>query len=279
MFFRIRGGISAQAKYCYGNTSPSNTPVYETNSGTFDSKSVFYFFHTKMCFILINLTFHRFYAIVLPYHRRERITKKKVGVLVASCWVFAFFFNAPLFVVRKFNDDPGTGFFCRSSWPDNRLGLSYNYLWLMFVGVIPVCVMVLFYGKIVHNLWHSERQALHGAQLARLNSRKRVTKILVTLNIIYAFCWFPNLLINVIVYYIANPKLYSIGYLVTELLVLLNSSINPFVYALQSKQFRIAVKNILCCRKIVEVRPLATFDTRAADSSTGSVNMPHLTQR
>ena len=232
-----------------------------------------------MCFILINLTFHRFYAIVLPYHRRERITKKKVGVLVASCWVFAFFFNAPLFVVRKFNDDPGTGFFSRSSWPDNRLGLSYNYLWLMFVGVIPVCVMVLFYGKIVHNLWHSERQAVHGAQLARLNSRKRVTKILVTLNIIYAFCWFPNLLINVIVYYIANPKLYSIGYLVTELLVLMNSSINPFVYALQSKQFRIAVKNILCCRKRVEVRPLATFDTRAADSSTGSVNMPHLTQR
>lgn len=149
----------------------------------------------------------------------------------------------------------------------------------MFVGVIPVCVMVLFYGKIVHNLWHSERQAVHGAQLARLNSRKRVTKILVTLNIIYAFCWFPNLLINVIVYYIANPKLYSIGYLVTELLVLLNSSINPFVYALQSKQFRIAVKNILCLGKRVEVRPLATFDTRAADSFTGSVNMPHLTQR
>ena len=61
--------------------------------------------------------------------------------------------------------------------------------------------------------------------------------------------------------------------------MLLNSSINPFVYALQSKQFRIAVKNIFCCRKRVEVRPLATFDTRAADSSTRSVNMSHLTQR
>ena len=134
--------------------------------------SQFFIFSTQRCALfLLTLLFHRFYAIVLPYHRRERITKKKVGVLVASCWVFAFFFNAPLFVVRKFNDDPGTGFFCRSSWPDNRLGLSYNYLWLMFVGVIPVCVMVLFYGKIVHNLWHSERQAVHGAQLARLNSR------------------------------------------------------------------------------------------------------------
>lgn len=109
--------------------------------------------------------------------------------------------------------------------------------------------MVLFYGKIVHNLWHSERQAVHGAQLARLNSRKRVTKILVTLNIIYAFCWFPNLLINVIVYYIANPKLYSIGYLVTELLVLMNSSINPFVYALQVSSSELPLRTYFVVEK------------------------------
>ena len=223
----------------------------------------------------LNNTVRRFYAIVLPHHSRDRVTKKRVGVLVASGWLFAFLFNAPLFVVRKFNDEQvETGFFCASYWPDNRLGLGYNYLWLMFVGVIPVGIMVLFYGRIVHNLWYSERQVVQGAQLARLNSRKRVTKILVTLNVVYAFCWFPNLLLNILNYYIANPALHSIGYLVTELLVLLNSSINPFVYALQSKQFRIAVKHIVRCRKSAEVRPLGKVDTRAVDSLTRTVKMP-----
>lgn len=72
-----------------------------------------------MCFIFINFIFYRFYVIVLFYYCRERIIKKKVGVFVVLCWVFVFFFNVFLFVVCKFNDDLGIGFFCRSFWLDN----------------------------------------------------------------------------------------------------------------------------------------------------------------
>lgn len=209
------------------------------------------------------------------------MTNKKIGVIVALCWMFAFFFNAPLFAVRKYNhDEVETGFFCRSYWPNKQLGLGYSYLWLIFVGVIPVGLMVFFYGRIVHNLWFSQRNVVQAAQRARLNSRKRVTKILVTLNVVYAMCWFPNLFLNIIMYYINIPELNSIGYLVTELLVLLNSSINPFVYALQSKQFRVAVRSILCCRmrSSGEVTPLGTVDTQT-NSASVIVNMRHLTQK
>lgn len=188
------------------------------------------------------------------------------------CWTFALLFNAPLFAVRKFNHDQAeTGFFCRSYWPNKELAIAYNYLWVIFIGVIPTGLMFFFYGRIVHNLWFNQSRVTDEAQKARLRARKRVTKILMTLNVIYALCWFPNLLINVINYYVNIPSLLSIGYLVSEMLVLLNSSINPFVYTLQSKQFRQAIKNTVCCRRRVVVTPLATVATQM-DSTTATTN-------
>lgn len=126
--------------------------------------SQFFIFSTQRCalFLLTLLFIGSTQLSCLTTAEKESPRKRLASLLRRAGYL--------PFVVRKFNDDPGTGFFCRSSWPDNRLGLSYNYLWLMFVGVIPVCVMVLFYGKIVHNLWHSERQAVHGAQLAHKNT-------------------------------------------------------------------------------------------------------------
>ena len=110
----------------------------------------------------------------------------------------------------------------------------------------------------MHNLWFSQNHVTDEAQKARLSARKRVTKMLVTLSVVYALCWFPNLLVNLISYYLPSSFLLSIGYLVSELLVLLNSSINPFVYTLQSKQFRDAVRTIICCYKGRRIMPLVT---------------------
>ena len=194
---------------------------------------------------------------MLPYKHTAKLTKRKTVVTVVFCWIIALTFNLPLFIVRELNlNIKETGFLCRSYWPSKQLAIAYNFLWLVFVGVVPVGLMAVLYGRIVFSLWFHQNSVTYEAQKARLKSRKRVTKMLVTLSVIYAVCWFPNLLINTIEYYIEIPALRSIGYLVSEMLVLLNSSINPFVYALQSKQFREAIKTIVCCREGGRVMPL-----------------------
>ncbi|KAJ7378327.1 hypothetical protein OS493_023575 [Desmophyllum pertusum] len=98
---------------------------------------------------LLAIAFERFYAIVLPYHNRSkgRMTNKKICLIVVFCWMFALLFNEPLFAVRKFNHGHiETGFFCRSYWPNEELAIAYNYLWVIFIGIIPVGLMVFFYG-------------------------------------------------------------------------------------------------------------------------------------
>lgn len=76
--------------------------------------------------------------------------------------------------------------------------------------------------------------------------RKRVTLMVVAITVIYGICWGTN----EVVYAIEFIALHHIGHLpmaIANTMVLFNSAINPFVYALLNKQFRVKMKVMLCC--------------------------------
>ena len=198
---------------------------------------------------LLAIAFERHSAILYPH--RERLDRRKIRIIVAACWLFSIAFNTPIALVRKRNHDfESTGFLCRSYWPNIDLAKAYNILWLVVVGVIPLTIMTVLFGRIVHSLWFTGDGAeLDSVQIVRLRARKRITKMLIILVVLYALCWFPNLIINVVLYYVYDEALASTGYLISEVLVLLNSSINPFVYAIQSQQFRRGMKRAFLCYK------------------------------
>lgn len=202
-------------------------------------------------FTLVALVFERYYAIVHPLRSRAHITRKQFYTIITSCWTFAVCFNIPLIVVRIYNTNvAATGYFCRSNWSSIDIAIAYNFIWLFFIGILPIAVMGFLYGLIARSLWGSGNRVSSEqfTSQVRFKARKRVTKMLITITIIFALCWMPNLLINVISYYYTPTGIFSYGYLITEVLVLLNSSINPFVYGIQSKQFRNGIKAILCCK-------------------------------
>lgn len=198
---------------------------------------------------LLTIAWERHTAIVYPHS--GLMTRRKLQITVWVCWLVAIAFNIPIAVVRQRNhNQEETGFLCRSYWPSVELAIAYNILWLLIVGVIPTALMTGMFARITHSLWFGGEAGHDAAQTARLRARKRVTKMLIIIVIIYVLCWFPNLIINVVMYYVDSPELNSTGYLVSEVLVLVNSSINPFVYAIQSKQFRKGMKSaVLCCNK------------------------------
>ena len=76
--------------------------------------------------------------------------------------------------------------------------------------------------------------------------RKRVTLMVVAITAIYGICWGTN----EVVYAIKFIALYDIGHLpmaIANTMVLFNSAVNPFVYALLNKQFREKMKVMICC--------------------------------
>ena len=77
--------------------------------------------------------------------------------------------------------------------------------------------------------------------------RKRVTLMVITITAIFGICWVPDIIAHSIDYYSSLSVSFS-AYTVIHTLVLLNSTVNPFVYALISQTFRQKLKGMICCR-------------------------------
>ena len=77
--------------------------------------------------------------------------------------------------------------------------------------------------------------------------RKRVTLMVITITAIFGICWVPDIIAHSIDYYSSLSVSFS-AYAVIHTLVLFNSTVNPFVYALISQTFRQKLKGMICCR-------------------------------
>ena len=194
---------------------------------------------------LVVLAYERFAAITAPLGRRSNFTGRKLKIMVVFGWIVSIIFNIPLFYVRRLNQERG---FCESHWPSVRFALSYNIAWLIFIGIVPFCFMAFFYGKVILQLRREVVPRQH-APLSVMKSRKKVTKMLLTITAIYGICWIPNLVLYVVWYFVLDAEvMYTINK-VFLIFILVNSCANPFVYVLQSRIFRKHMAKIICVHK------------------------------
>lgn len=193
-------------------------------------------------FTLVAIAFERRHAS-RPYRIRRKLSKSKVRVLVVSSWVFACLLNLPLFFIMSYDDQSN---FCIEKWSHPLLPKIYGIIWFSVVGAIPISIMVVLYSKVVYRLWVKR-------SVARLHRRailipRKATKMAITLTVIYSICWLPNLILYILAFNISEDVYGSPLYRWTVVLTCLNSTVNPFVYTLQSRRFRASVKRALLCK-------------------------------
>ena len=80
-----------------------------------------------------------------------------------------------------------------------------------------------------------------------LRVRKRITLMVITITAIFGICWVSDIITHSIDYFTSLSISQSV-YVVIHILVLFNSTVNPFVYALISQTFREKLKGMICCR-------------------------------
>ena len=188
---------------------------------------------------LIAVAFERYFAVLYPHDIKRRISKTKLKVIIPACWIFSFIWNLPLFLLVKYDKDLD---FCYQDWPPGWYINVYSFGWLIFIGILPVTIMTGLYSRVVYQLWVKTSQAVDLPQSAVIKSRKRVTKMVLSVTVVCAVCWLPNLITYVL------DGLDSHGDVVhttTVVLVTLNSAVNPIIYCFQSKKFRKYVKALL----------------------------------
>ena len=80
--------------------------------------------------------------------------------------------------------------------------------------------------------------------------------MVITVSAIFGICWLTNELVFTL-WYVAYYDIGPVPFNITSTMILFNSAVNPFAYALLNQQFREKMKRILCCTRFStsRVRP------------------------
>lgn len=107
--------------------------------------------------------------------------------------------------------------------------------------------------------------------------RKRVTKMVLTVSVIYGLCWMPNLSIYALNYFSPSQNYGDVTYITSIVLVTCNSTVNPFIYVFVSQKFRSKISGLLCRGKMCfnRVEPSSVSSYRTNDR-TNTVTHPTL---
>ena len=237
-------------------------------------------FFTASITNILSVTIDRFIAIMVPFKYKDILTLSRVRIWVACVWVYSFCWA----VLVHLNHNTGTmdniGYargYCYHK--------SDYYFVVLYVAVfiIPCSAMGMVYVKVyaVTSLHSKHIKSQH--RLGRISSitstvtssnthddsnlnfnvirnvadvivnaaRKvewKVTKVLLFVYGSFFLCWIPLILIFFLDKYKNNNLSYYVKIFFTEVLPILHSTCNPFIYSIMHRDFRKELGRVLMLR-------------------------------
>lgn len=190
------------------------------------------------------------------------MTRKVARLAIVFIWLFAGVVMLPWLVFYRQHDvstSLQTMFICGQFWPKASLMKGY------FLGVIfltcytaPLLLISLFYGLISCRVWNRDGVGALGATTTSsiiYRSKVKVLKMLMVVVILFAFSWLPLYGVHMRLYF--GPPVVDGGEefnVLTQTIVPIaqwlgssNSCVNPIVYCLFSKKYRLGITGIVCC--------------------------------
>lgn len=219
-------------------------------------------------FSLLLIAMERYTTMMKPLPQKSAAKSYyRIYGLVALCWVLA--------LVIGFLPMLGWNCVCSLDGCSTLLPL-YSKTYVLFSLVVFFLILLaigVLYGAIYRHVHRS-------AQLAPQRSRKRsmsLLKTVITIVAIFLICWGPLFVLLLVDFFCASRQcsLLSIADFCITLAVV-NSSLNPIIYALGSGDMRKAMAELLCCclcrpQKFTSKETSSTSESRR-DSLRNSFN-------
>lgn len=185
--------------------------------------------------LMTLIALERYHAMVLPFNRKRRLAKGRIGVVLGPTWVIALLCSLPIFLHTDYDSATQN---CVFNWnPRNSLG--YFVFLLICLFFIPLTIIYFCYFSIISELNQRARRSL--AKSARNNrefsAKRKVICTLVALSIIFTVSFgifaFERFLTQLELLPVNN-----IFSAVSFLFVYLPSATNPLIYVFQSSNYR-----------------------------------------
>ncbi|KAM3619745.1 uncharacterized protein V6R79_012947 [Siganus canaliculatus] len=218
-----------------------------SGSQTFRLSTALWLFREGMLFValaasifsLLLIAVERYSAMMKPLTQKTA-TKSyyRIYCLVALCWVLA--------LVIGFLPLLGWNCVCSLDGCSTLLPL-YSKTYILFSLVIFFLILLgigVLYSAIYCHVHKS-------AQLGPQRSRRRslgLLKTVITIVGVFMLCWGPLFLLLLVDFFCDSRQcalLFSADYCIS--LAVLNSGVNPIIYALGSTEMRRAISELLCC--------------------------------
>ena len=191
-------------------------------------------------FLLLVIAFERYNATLHPL---KNLGRGRSSWLVPMVWILAILLAIPSIAVLAYDVENEI---CVENFPNYAISRAYYITSGCASFLLPICIMGYLYARIILRL---RDQALVPGSSTRLvsQSRNKVTKMLISVSVIFIMCYTPPVVLVLLLHVIPGGNVTFLS--VATASALLNSSFNPLVYTVHSRQFRRNLASLVFCCK------------------------------
>ena len=210
---------------------------------------------------LTLLAVERYHAMVKPLVISRRITNERIAYVIVGIWLIAIAMVTPLFV--SVDHRPNSRSLCSPG--DNLDAMKlYVYCLVVILTLIPFFVIAFCYSWIISGLYFGNTICSRGQGIStteEMAEKKRIVILLMALTTVFFVAYVPYGVALILQFSgMANNSVEKLRVFRrfksgVQYLTLLNCSINPFIYAIPSTNYRCCFKYIfkkILCRNARE---------------------------
>lgn len=223
-------------------------------------------------YLLVVISYERYSAITKPFKTRLGITKKTY-IYIGLAWFFGFARELPVIVGIRYSATKATVGTSCYYWPKQLPSIFVFSLLFFSQYIIPAAIFLYNFYRIrkrINTLDTSLKTALDQPKqrVEIMKSKRRTIRIVLMVLVTFLVCWTPNNIMYLLFQYghVSDVAWSSDYYQFGIILGFSSSCINPFLYAFQSKQFRVHCGKVF--RKIFKIGAPARSKPRAATTES-----------
>ena len=199
----------------------------------------------------------RYLVIIAPASMKDNTKKWSALMVILLIWFFSVIVGLPLLVYSRVDTKHYIQFIqytmCLEEWPSNMSRIIYGSCMMMLQFVVPIALIIIAHWRICNILkcriiMNPKTPMEMERAIKEAESHRKNSTLLMAIAIIFALCWFPLMLLNLLAdlnYFIFMYKNFLLAFSVVHIFAMVSACLNPIIYGWFNVTFRREFSNLV----------------------------------